>query len=709
MLCLQDALKTYLVYKLDHVPTNDNIRFLICSWLVELFCESINRAEIHLPSTTYDASDRLSALKREFRQFLLDYARDQRREGDKSTVDVNNTYTSIAGHGRMEEYVVFATAMEDWERVISYHLQPDQCNWKEAITALLKQSDPEVYYKFSPTLMLHAPVECVTAWTRAGKLLDPRRLIPALMRYNLACNLPGDTIHHGIRYLDYAIHTLRNCDRAVHNYLLSLYAANEDETPLINFIAHASEGQCLFDMQFALRLCSSLKKTRACIHIYSALKQYERAVDHALQIDVNLAKQKADEPEDDDELRKKLWLRIARYVIEKDHDIKRAMAFLDECKVVQLEDILPMFPHLTPIDIDDFKERAVESLDECNKRIAELNEEMDETMNTVELIRSDIKQVTERHVVVQGDMRCSLKSCGQLLFAREFYVFPCRHAFHVDCLCNEALRHLTKTDFIKVHEVLRYIKTVMAAQAADKHSKWRFPWSLGLPPTSSWNLPTSLSALSSKLPPSLSANLSAMSASFSSTLSTNSSAASASRDHLPLPSSRASSSTSLTAPPPPPPPPNLPSSSSSYSQFTYAPPPLPAQSSSSSKTLPPSVSTASLPIPSHLPPPPGSPHSALSSMDMDKDRDRDRDGTVSEAEADAEGPAAISGAGLSMASETSTYFNQHTAALAARHDLDALRDELDSLIAADCVLCGEAIIGTLDMPLTETTNSTWDL
>ena len=52
----------------------------------------------------------------------------------------------------------------------------------------------ELFYKFSPALMAHVPYLCVEAWieardqadtTAAGQpLIEPRKLIPALMRYD---------------------------------------------------------------------------------------------------------------------------------------------------------------------------------------------------------------------------------------------------------------------------------------------------------------------------------------------------------------------------------------------------------------------------------------------------------------------------------------------------------------------------------------------
>jgi len=53
------------------------------------------------------------------------------------------------------------------------------------------------------------------------------------------------------------------------------------------------------------------------------MKLYESSVDLALEHDdLELAKISADQPEEDDMLRKKLWLKIARHVVSKKNDIK---------------------------------------------------------------------------------------------------------------------------------------------------------------------------------------------------------------------------------------------------------------------------------------------------------------------------------------------------------------------------------------------------
>jgi hypothetical protein len=69
----------------------------------------------------------------------------------------------------------------------------------------------------------------------------------------------------------------------------------------------------------------------------------------------------AEKVEDDQDLRKKLWLMVAKHVIKQEkgakrENIRKAIAFLKETDgLLKIEDILPFFPDFALID--DFKVR----------------------------------------------------------------------------------------------------------------------------------------------------------------------------------------------------------------------------------------------------------------------------------------------------------------------------------------------------------------
>ena len=98
-----------------------------------------------------------------------------------------------------------------------------------------------------------------------------------------------------------------------------------DDGPLLAFLdKHGSDP--LYDQKYALRLCTQEHKKRACVAIYSTMGLYEEAVDHALSVDLTLAMRNADLAVDDDDLRKKLWLRIAKHVVTEEKNIDKCVS-----------------------------------------------------------------------------------------------------------------------------------------------------------------------------------------------------------------------------------------------------------------------------------------------------------------------------------------------------------------------------------------------
>lgn len=170
--------------------------------------------------------------------------------------------------------------------------------------------------------MRHAPKETVDSWIRQTSL-SPKRLIPALLQH------PKSQTSEAIRYLDHVIKHHNSTDVTIYNLLLTFHVTSDTAgTALLDFLSTCPDDPVTerpyYDLDYALRLCKANGKTQACVLIYSKMGLYENSVDLALEKgDLELAKVNADRPEDDDGLRKKLWLKIARYVVEEKQDIKR--------------------------------------------------------------------------------------------------------------------------------------------------------------------------------------------------------------------------------------------------------------------------------------------------------------------------------------------------------------------------------------------------
>lgn len=248
----------------------------------------------------------------DFRQLLNDYL---------DSFDSDTTFKLLSSHGRVDMLLFYASQINDYERILTHHMQR---NDYDSALYILKEAEFEkvekLYYKYSGPLILSLPDQTVELWKNAATL-NPVMLIPALVRYEQQRqkliqehNDNITKIDYAIEYLEYCINNRGNSDQAIHNYLLSLYCDMEDEEPLLHYLNNQVNNPVV-DLKYALRICNKAKKLRSCVYIYSMLGLYEEAVKLSLNVDIQLAKVNADKPEDK-EIQRKLWLEIAKYLIQ---------------------------------------------------------------------------------------------------------------------------------------------------------------------------------------------------------------------------------------------------------------------------------------------------------------------------------------------------------------------------------------------------------
>lgn len=455
----QDALRTFLLRKLDNLAKDDKCQItMISTWATELYLDKINRLLLEDDTTSENRSTEHRAIINEFRAFLCDC---------KDVLDEATTMKLLESYGRVDELVYFASLKEQHEIVVHHYIQQGEA--KRALEVLQKPAVPlDLQYKFAPDLIMLDAYETVEAWMTT-KNLNPRKLIPAMMRYSSEPHAKNET-HEVIKYLEFCVHRLQNEDPGVHNLLLSLYVKKEDDSALLRFLqckfgkGRPGGPDFFYDPKYALRLCLKEKRMRACVHIYSMMSMHEEAVALALQVDPELAMAEADKVEDDEDLRKKLWLMVAKHVVEQEkgtkrENIRKAIAFLKETDgLLKIEDILPFFPDFALID--DFKEAICSSLEDYNQQIEKLKEEMNDATHGADNIRNDISALAQRYAVIDRDEECGV--CRQIILSvggdyrtargytsigpmAPFYVFPCGHAFHAQCLIAHVTRCTVQT------------------------------------------------------------------------------------------------------------------------------------------------------------------------------------------------------------------------------------------------------------------------
>ena len=145
----------------------------------------------------------------------------------------------------------------------------------------------------------------------------------------------------------------------------------------------------------------------------------------------------ADKP-DDKKIKKKLWMKIAKYLFDTSGvrqgprlNIQEAMEMiLEKSRILKIDDLLPLFP--PDGKVQEMKEHLCKCLDEYHKSIESLKKELEDNSHNAELLRKQSRKYKHKHININPSQMCDI--CYKPIFDREFYVFPCQHAYHRVCL-----------------------------------------------------------------------------------------------------------------------------------------------------------------------------------------------------------------------------------------------------------------------------------
>nr|GEX75983.1 vacuolar protein sorting-associated protein 18 homolog [Tanacetum cinerariifolium] len=140
-----------------------------------------------------------------------------------------------------------------------------------------------LWYKFAPDLIMLDAYETVESWM-TRKELNPRKLIPAMMSYSSEPQSRMKPMKSS-----------------------SIYNTAKGRSNCPDFFYY---------QKYALCLCLKEIRIRACVHIYGMMFMHEEFVALAFQVYHELAMAEADKVEDDEESQKKLWLMVAKHVVE---------------------------------------------------------------------------------------------------------------------------------------------------------------------------------------------------------------------------------------------------------------------------------------------------------------------------------------------------------------------------------------------------------
>ncbi|GAB0098552.1 Vacuolar protein sorting-associated protein 18 homolog [Sergentomyia squamirostris] len=437
-----EALMIFLRKKLEGLKAQDKSQItMLVVWMVELFLTEMARKA--------DKVDQVRILQRDFDTFMNTPRVVECMKTNRSVI-----YDLMASHGDVHNLTNFTAVNRDYENVVNQHIA--QGKFLEALHVLRGQNRPDLFYKYAPILMEDIPRETIAAAMAQGKRLDPVKLLPTLIVIETDVH-----IVEIIRYLEFSVHSVGCTETAIHNYLIKLYAQHRGEKLMIFLETQGKDVSMIhYDVHYALRVCRQHQVTEACVFLQCLLEMWHQAVELALTVNTKLAQQTASMAPDRD-LRRSLWLRIAEHEIRGREDVKEALELLSECDLLRIEDLLPFFSDFERID--HFKDAICDALKEYNLKIQEQRRDMDESAKSAEKVRADLQTFRNRLVTISSTDPCSI--CTACLLVRPFFVFPCGHKFHEDCL-EKHIMPLLGTELAQRLSGLKLRLNVLAASNA---------------------------------------------------------------------------------------------------------------------------------------------------------------------------------------------------------------------------------------------------
>ncbi|KAL4452788.1 hypothetical protein ABPG74_002353 [Tetrahymena malaccensis] len=443
-----DGLEVYLMLWLNNLNSEAKAqRIMIINWLIELkvsrynyFIQQVTKNKIHRPKDQhgtewikyqdYKKWERsLNFQDQNIEQFLVQYCDD---------IPEESIYQIMQSHGRLKECIQFAKQRKTYEMIVQHYINEEQFdNVIEVFKGINKPKKlAQLLQKYCHILLQKYAPDTIDLMKKSIELLRKYKFRTEKLVIGIM-NVPEKHKKDAISFVQLLVENNYK-EKTIHNLYIYLLCDKNYKSELNKHLAQQqkkimNEEKINFDIDFALRLTSQKMLRNAQIQIYGMMDLYQEAIDLALNQElIEAAISFARKPYFKDDKKKKMWLKIAKHLLNKGgNNVQEVIKMInDEQQFIKIEDLLTQFSE--NVKIEHFKDQICNCLQNYNTEIKELKQVIKQYSDSADKLQIDLKLIKNRYVEMNQNVTCM--ECVQSLFNESFYIFPCMHGFHKACL-----------------------------------------------------------------------------------------------------------------------------------------------------------------------------------------------------------------------------------------------------------------------------------
>ena len=404
---------------------------------------------------------------------------------NKDFLNSKMVYQILQSNGRMEEFIEYATLMQDYDKVILYYI--NEKNIPKALHELsqfVNSTNNEetlkklgnIFQQNAPILFKQSPKESIILLKeKFQKYVDMEIIIRAIVsmtdkdefgigigdrvdfnkikikndinekEQNEKNEIKKKNENEILSYLRNIINKKEKNmkeERNVHNlYIYYLSKSEENQDELLSYlkaplnikentysILKRNKG-ALFQLDYAKKLFRN--NPEALSLVLALMGKPSDGVNLALKTNTMRSKEIAKyiaTNTKDEKLKKKLWIDIFCDNKQKEKD---PIKTIKESKILKIEDVLPYISD--EIKIEDFKTQISKSINEYEENINHLKEDINNYNKANEVITNEIYKITKKSTEIKYS-ECKCDICHKIIKNKNLYLFPCGHIFDAICI-----------------------------------------------------------------------------------------------------------------------------------------------------------------------------------------------------------------------------------------------------------------------------------